>query len=102
MEGMKQPSIDGLKTSTSFFNASPRNNHNYNRHTVRLMMCPSARKDLMTNNCFEKKGVPFDTMDAINKFHQGLRDSEVNYRVNNHKNPYMAGWISYPTKRIDR
>ena len=57
----------------------------------------------MTTNCFKKAEAPFNTVDAINKFNQGIRDCEVNYWINNNnKNPFVAGWITCPTKRIDR
>lgn len=65
-------------------------------------MNSQTRQNLLSSNCFRKIQAPFDTVEAINKFHQGLRDSEVIHRINNNKNPFIAGWITRPTKRIDR
>jgi hypothetical protein len=67
-------------------------------------MNPQTRQNLPVSNCssLKKVALPFDTAEAYDKFHQDLRSGEVVHKINNKKNSYAAGWITRPTKRIDR
>lgn len=87
-----------MQTNAQFFNKSPRKDYySNNRHSTKQVMNSTTRQKMFNSNCFKKAERPFDTVEAINKFNQSLRDSEVSLRLNNHKNSFVAGWITRPT-----